>query len=461
MLIYNVNTKKKEKYEPINKNEITMYVCGPTLYGNIHIGNARPIVFFDVVYRILQFLDYKVTYASNITDVDDKIINKAIELNLTEEELVEINKKKFNKVLKELNIKNIDYRPQVTKYMEEIINFIQQLIELDYAYKKSNGDVYFRVNKIKEYGKISNRKLEDLITGSRIDIDKNKEYEHDFVLWKNTKTGIIWEAPFGSGRPGWHTECVVMIRSIFGQEIDIHGGGMDLKFPHHENENAQNLGVCNKDLSRIWMHNGFVNIDNEKMSKSLNNFITAQNIIDKYGTNVARLLLLQTNYRQPINLNSEFIENTIKFNDYLNEHLNNISINDNQDNNFFDNPIYQKMIKEIKDICEDDFNTPNLITYLNQHLKKVSKIDNNNKEEKFIFNKITAIICFDLLGLVVEEKKEKYIDNIDEKIKKLIQDRDEAKNNKNYQLADELKELIFLEGYKVIDTREGTKIIKK
>ncbi len=233
--IYNNKTKKKEIFKPIKENEVSLYVCGPTLYDKIHIGNARPIVFFDVVYRFFKKQNINIKYVSNITDIDDKIINKALEMNKTEKDIVDDNLVTFKKDLEFLNIKEIDLRPKVTDHIEEIINFIQNILDKDFAYKADNGDIYFKIEKINDYGKISNRNIEDLIAGSRIDVDTYKRNSLDFVLWKNTKKGITWNAPFGQGRPGWHTECVVLINDLLGDKIDIHGGGVDLKFPQHEN----------------------------------------------------------------------------------------------------------------------------------------------------------------------------------------------------------------------------------
>ncbi len=361
--IYNNKTKKKEIFKPIKENEISLYVCGPTLYDKIHIGNARPIVFFDVVYRFFKKQNYDIKYVSNITDIDDKIINKAFDNNKTEKEIVDENLVVFKQDLNFLNIKEIDLRPKVTDHIDEIIKFIEDILKKGFAYKADNGDIYFRINKIEEYGKVSNRNIDDLIAGSRIEIDTYKEDSLDFVLWKKTKKGITWDASFGQGRPGWHTECVVLINELLGDKIDIHGGGVDLKFPHHENENAQNCAAHNHDIANYWVHNGFVNINEEKMSKSLGNFITVDDM-KKYHPNIVRLLLLQTNYAQPINLNDEFIDQTIKLNNKIENFSN--TINKNEYSEFINLNLNQDII----DILEDDFNTPNLISYLLKCIKE-------------------------------------------------------------------------------------------
>lgn len=433
--IYNSKTKSKEIFKPIEEGKITMYVCGPTLYGHIHIGNARPIVFFDVVYKYFKRIGYEVQYVSNITDIDDKIINKARELNITEAELINKNTKEYERVLTALNIQEI-YRPTVTKYMQEIITFIDELIKKDYAYKTETGDVYFRVKKIKSYGNISNRKIEDMLSGIRIDLDKYKEEDVDFALWKNTDIGIVWDAPFGKGRPGWHTECAVMIRNIFGRSIDIHGGGNDLKFPHHENENAQYEAMYGQNIANTWMHNGFVNIDGEKMSKSLGNFITVKKMLEQYNSNTIRLLLLQTNYRQPLNLSDTFIEQTQKLLKKIEDYSLEVTLKEK------DVYIESEIRQEIKEVMEDDFNTPNLISLLIESIKQ--------KDEQLY------VQIIDILGLVVDFS----IDSIDLplNIQKLIAEFKQVREDKNFERSDIIKSEIETSGYKVYVTRSGIKI---
>ncbi len=434
--IYNNKTKNKEIFKPIKKNEVSLYVCGPTLYSKIHIGNARPIVFFDVVYRFFTKQNFNIKYVSNITDIDDKIINKALEENKTEKDIVDDNLIYFKKDLEFLNIKEIDLRPKVTDYIDNIIDFIDELLKNDYAYKASNGDIYFKIEKIDDYGNISNKNIKDLIAGSRIEIDDYKENSLDFVLWKNTKKGIIWDAPFGKGRPGWHTECVVLINQLLGSKIDIHGGGVDLKFPHHENENAQNCAINNHDIANYWIHNGFVNINDEKMSKSLNNFITVDDM-KKYHPNIIRLLLLQTNYSQPINLNEDFIKQTIKLNNKI------INFSNSLTQSIFDEFVKKDLTNNILNILEDDFNTPNLISYLLKCIK-----ENNYKE--FI------LIC-DVLGLKIELPLDK--SKLDENINNIIDNIETALINKDFNKADQLKENLKDLGLEFIKTRTGS-IIK-
>lgn len=440
MKIYNSLTDKLEEFKSINEREVNMYVCGPTVYSDIHIGNARPIIFFDVVARFLKSLDYKVKYVSNMTDVDDKIIQRAREMGIGEMELVAANINRFLQVLADLNINEYDEQPRVTEYMPKIIDFIAELIELEFAYE-INGDVYFRVGKLNNYGMLSNRQLEDLEAGARIAINDLKEDPNDFTLWKKTDNGINWDSPFSKGRPGWHTECVVMIGSIFNNEtIDIHGGGMDLKFPHHENEIAQSC-ACSTKLANYWMHNGFINVDNTKMSKSIGNVINAKDFVKEYGTNVFRLIMLQTNYRQPINLTESFIEQTKVINAkferfYQNKHE---EIEKSTE-------VENELIIQAKKIMGNDFSTTNLITFMLEQMK------NNNTEVTELFK----YVVIEILGLKFEvESKE-----IPVEIQELIEKRNDAKKNRNFVMADEIREEILNKGYVIKDTREGVECKK-
>lgn len=436
--IYNTLTKTKEEFKPLTKNEIKMYVCGPTLYSDIHIGNARPIIFFDVVYRYLTEIGYKVKYVTNITDIDDKIINKAEEEKISEKELIENNTQNFLNILEQLNISSVYKRPTVTQYIEEIINYIQKLLDLNYAYLTEQGDIYFRVNKIENYGEISKREISQLQGGNREILKRIKENEEDFVLWKKTTKGITWNASFGRGRPGWHTECVVMINQILGNKIDIHAGGMDLKFPHHENENAQNIALKGEGLANYWMHNGFVNINNEKMSKSLNNFLTVKDALTKYNANILRLLLLQTNYRQPINLTEEFIKQTIKLNNKIQQYVKTIHkkkvINLNK----------MKIEVKLTNIMDDDFNVPNLISLLLEEIKKDQK------------QNVLKII--NILGLTYPLTVDE--DDLEEEAKKYVIQILQAKKEQNYEELKRFQEKLQLTGYNLEFTRQGYIITK-
>ena len=310
--IYNSLSNKIEKFESLEPNKVSMYVCGPTVYGYPHIGNMRPVVVFDVLRRFFEYVGYEVTYVSNFTDVDDKIIKEAKKEEKTEKELTEFYIFEFKKTVNLIGSKLPNITPKVTEYINAIINYIDNLIKLDAAYEV-NGDVYFRVTKIKDYGSLSGINVDDLIVGARIDENSNKESPLDFALWKKTTEGINWDSPWGRGRPGWHTECCVMIDTIFPRHyIDIHGGGYDLKFPHHENEIAQSEATHGNKIAKYWMHNAFINFGNEKMSKSLGNVVYAKDMIAKFGGPVTRLVILSAHYRQPVNFTEDTVNASIQ-----------------------------------------------------------------------------------------------------------------------------------------------------
>lgn len=436
MKIYNTLTNKLEEFIPINKNKINMYVCGPTVYSYAHIGNMRPVIFFDTVYRYFKYLGYEVTYASNFTDVDDKIINSALELGITEKELADKFIEIYLRDIESFNCKNIDYRPKVTENMNDIINFISSLLEKGYAYKNGD-DVYFSVSKVKEYGILSNQKLENLEYGNRIEVDKNKENPYDFVLWKKTNVGITWNAPFGTGRPGWHTECVVMINKIFDGKIDIHGGGVDLKFPHHENEVAQSYAAWNHSLANYWIHNGHVKVNGEKMSKSLGNFILAHELREKYPANVIRIGVLKTHYRSPIDLTDKLFEESNKINDKIKNVLKQAKV-------YLDlkEIEYNKITKDktLEEIMNDDFNTSNLITYLLDLVKNLNLEIRNGNAEKIseLFDKV--LIISNILGLEYELKTITVVD------KKLYNEWEQARKDKDFQAADSLRKTLIERG---------------
>ena len=302
--VFNSLTNQIEELKPIRKDEVSIYCCGPTVYGDAHVGNIRPVIVFDTFRRFLEQIGYDVKLVSNFTDVDDKIIKKAIDEGVTETVITDRYIAAYKDVLAKLNVKPHYKNPRVTEYMGFIISYIQDLIDKGAAYE-INGDVFFKIDAIEDYGELSNIKKEDLVVGARIEENSKKQSPLDFVLWKKTEVGIQWDSPWGKGRPGWHTECCVMINSIFGGKIDVHGGGFDLKFPHHENEIAQAKAHDHSKIANVWMHNGFVNFGNEKMSKSLGNVVLAKDAIAKYGGNVMRLLILSTHYRAPVSFTEE------------------------------------------------------------------------------------------------------------------------------------------------------------
>ena len=396
MKIYNSLTDKIEEFKSIKENEVTMYVCGPTVYNYVHIGNMRPVITFDMVYNYFKYLGYKVTYASNFTDINPKIIAMAKELGITEREVADKFIDAYLKDLENYNCSKIDKRPTVIEHLNDIFTFIEKLIEKDYAYEK-DGDVYFRVNKIKDYGILSNQNISELEAGSRVEIDDKKEDPLDFALWRKTTEGEQFDSPWGKGIPGWHTECVVMINSIFGKKIDIHGGGVDLKFPHHENEIAQSMALNNNHLANYWMHNGHINVDGEKMSKSLGNFILAKDFIKMHDANIIKIALFKTHYRLPLN----FTDDLFKEADNINNKIYNalkaakllLVLNDAH--------LINSTVKDQKfeEYMNDDFNTPNVITYLLDLLKEINiEIRQKGENVLLLYNKILVIT--NILGLV-------------------------------------------------------------
>lgn len=434
MRIYNSLTDKVEEFKPINEGKVTMYVCGPTVYNYVHIGNMRPVITFDMVYKYLKYLGYDVKYASNYTDINPKITKAAETLGMTEREVADKFIKAYEEDLKNYNCSNIDYRPRVINYLDDIFNFISKLIEKDYAYVV-DGDVYFRVSKIKDYGILSNQSIEELISGSRVDIDEKKENPLDFALWRKTTEGETFTSPWGEGIPGWHTECVVMINKLFGDKIDIHAGGVDLKFPHHENEIAQSIALNNNYIANYWMHNGHININNVKMSKSLNNFILAKDFIKEHSANVIKLAFLSTNYRQPLNLTDKVFDEALiidnKIKTVLKSANNELNIKNIHN-------IKEEKDSTFEEYMNDDFNTPNVITLLLSLVKNLNQeIRNKGNNILTLTNKILTIT--NILGLsysmpeFTEKQKETYNNWI------------KAREDKDFALADTLREKLVKE----------------
>lgn len=417
MKIFNSYSNKLEEFIPIEKNKVTIYVCGPTVYSYIHIGNARPVIFFDTVRRYFEHLDYEVKFASNFTDVDDKIITKAIELEQTEKEITDRFIAAFLRDVEKVNSK-IDYiKPRVTEYMDEIITYIQALIDKGFAYQ-SGGDVYFRVSKVKDYGILSNRNIDDLISGSRIEINTKKENPLDFTLWKDTEVGIKFDAPFGKGRPGWHTECVAMIDSIFSGKIDIHGGGSGLLFPHHENEIAQSKVLHNHAVANYWMHNGFLNIGESKMSKSEGEQILVKDLT--IDANVFRLFTLSTHYRAPINYTDEVLNSYVKEWDKISRLYKSIYLRLDLSDELYGNakihPDLLVIYKEFLNAMNTDFNTPNAITAMQNLVKLGNQMFRNKTEPEVLLSVIKMFDnFFEVFGLKIDynplarEDKEVYL----------------------------------------------------
>lgn len=430
MRIYNSLTDKLEEFKPIREGKVSMYVCGPTVYNYVHIGNMRPAITFDMVRNYLEYLGYEVTYASNFTDINPKIIKAAEELGITEREVANKFIAAYLKDLEDYQCGKIDVHPTVLENLDNIYTFIQKLIEKGYAYEV-DGDVYFRVNKIKDYGCLSNNTLDELESGARLEIDEKKEDPLDFALWRKSIEGEHFTSPWGEGIPGWHTECVVMINSIFGEKIDIHGGGVDLKFPHHENEIAQSIALNNNHLANYWMHNGHINVEGVKMSKSLGNFILAKDFIKNSKANIVKLAMFKTHYRLPFNIKEELFKECGLLDDKIYNTLKQANLQI-QVSNITINQVKQD--ENINKIMDEDFNTPNLITYLLELIKELNTALRNKGEISLLYDKINLII--NILGLHYDLK------TLSEDDKKAYQEWLKAKENKDYTKADELRKTL-------------------
>ena len=432
---YNSLTNKVEVFTPLKEGKVSMYVCGPTVYNKPHIGNMRPVVVFDVLKRFLSYVGYDVTHVSNYTDVDDKIINAAIETGKTEKELTTYYIGEFEKTLKAIGSKVPTITPKVTEYMEKIISYIEKLVELDAAYVV-DGDVYFRVSKIKDYGALSNINIEELKVGARIEENTVKESPLDFALWKKTSKGITWDSPWGKGRPGWHTECCVMIDTIFPDHyIDIHGGGYDLKFPHHENEIAQATAMHNNKIARYWMHNGFINFGKEKMSKSLGNVVLAEDLIKQVGGPVARMVILSTHYRQPVNFTEETLVAATQEVDKIKNAVKQLAFK-LQTNDVDLSKGKPNYVEPFLLALADDLNTSNALMEV-FNVIKLANTEMRNRECDY--NKLndyfkSILDMLDVLGLDISYKV------LSEEDKKLVCDYNTAKMNKDFELSDKIRE---------------------
>lgn len=428
MRIYNSLTDKLEEFKPLKEGQVSMYVCGPTVYNYVHIGNMRPVITFDMIRNYLEYLGYKVTYASNFTDINPKIIAAAKTLEITEREVANKFIQAYLDDLAAYECGRIDYHPTVLENLNNIYDFITKLLEKGYAYEV-DGDVYFRVSKIKDYGCLSNNSLEELESGARVEVDEKKEDPLDFALWRKSLDGEHFDSPWGPGIPGWHTECVVMINSLFGSKIDIHGGGVDLKFPHHENEIAQSMALNDNHLANYWIHNGHINVEGVKMSKSLGNFILAKDFIKNHKPNVIKLAMFKTHYRLPFNIKEELLNECNLINDKIYNSLKqaNLLI---QINNLDINKITKD--DNINKIMDEDFNTPNLITYLLELVKELNSNIRSNKDITTTYDKILLITK--ILGLHYE------FTTLTASDKTLYQSWLEAKKNKDFNTADTIRE---------------------
>ena len=435
MKIYNSLTDKKEEFKTINEGKVNMYVCGPTVYNFIHIGNARPVVFFDIVKRYLTYKGYKVTYASNITDVDDKIINRAIEENVSEKDIVDKFANQYFIDCANLGSNKPDVIPYATNYINQMVKYIKNLEDTGYAYY-NDGNVYFRISKIDDYGILSNQRKEDLIAGARIDVEDKKESPLDFTLWKNTDVGIKWDSPWGKGRPGWHTECCVMIDDIFKGEIDIHGGGTDLKFPHHENEIAQANASGHNHLSKYWMHVGRLQIDNQKMSKSEGRTIWVKDLIKEYPYQAFRLFILSSHYRQPINYTDEIINQYNKEWEKISKAYKQAYVSLVMDDKLTKE--LSEDIKEFESYMDDDFNTPNVLMLINNIIKKINTKVRSKEDFSADFNTLDVIL--NSLGIIPSKP------NIDDEAKEVYKNWNKARVNKDFEAADKYRNILIEKG---------------
>lgn len=462
MKLYNTLTRKKEEFVPLSKDEVKVYACGPTVYNYIHIGNARPMCVFDVLRRFLSYVGYNVKFVQNFTDVDDKIIKKAIE---EKSDFLTVSKKyieEYKKDAKGLNVQDATLHPKATENISEMLEIIKKLIDKGFAYALSNGDVYFKTRAFKDYGKLSHQTIDDLQSGARIQVDEAKEDPLDFALWKAAKPGEpFWESPWGNGRPGWHIECSAMASKYLGKSIDIHCGGQDLIFPHHENEIAQSECCFGTKFSNYWLHNGYINVDSKKMSKSLGNFFTVRDVAEKYGYEPIRYLMISSHYRNPINYSEDIImqcaaslERLRTFRENLDFALKNAS---DSSNNKVDLEIYKN---KFVNAMNDDLNTADALAAIFEMVKSVNTnvIQKNEFNKTFIKNTIDLFdeLC-GVLGILYEKNNSNNSSISAQEIENLIKEREQARKEKNWARADEIRKELSSKDIILEDTANGTK----
>ncbi len=462
MKVFNTLTKKKEEFVPLEEGKVRMYVCGPTVYNYIHIGNARPMIVFDTVRRYFEYKGYDVNYVSNFTDVDDKIIKKAIEEQVSAQEISQRYIAECKKDMAGMNVKPATKHPLATEEICGMVEMISELIDKGYAYEK-NGTVYFSTRKFKEYGKLSHKNLDDLQSGGRsllVSGEDEKEDPLDFVLWKPKKEGEpFWESPWSDGRPGWHIECSVMSRKYLGEQIDIHAGGEDLIFPHHENEIAQSEAANGKEFARYWMHNAFLNIDNRKMSKSLGNFRTVREISEQYDLQVLRFFMLSAHYRSPLNFSAELMEasknglerivNAVDTLKHLLGAAQTETMSEAEKEAFAKTDAY---VEEFEKAMDDDFNTADAIAAIFELVKYSNTTASAESSKEYLQSLLDRIVKLgDVLGLIFDKKEEL----LDEDIEKLIEERQAARKAKDFARADAIRDELLEKGIILKDTREG------
>ena len=462
MKVFNTLTKKKEEFVPLEEGKVRMYVCGPTVYNYIHIGNARPMIVFDTVRRYFEYKGYDVNYVSNFTDVDDKIIKKAIEEQVSAQEISQRYIAECKKDMAGMNVKPATKHPLATEEICGMVEMISELIDKGYAYEK-NGTVYFSTRKFKDYGKLSHKNLDDLRSGGRsllVSGEDEKEDPLDFVLWKPKKEGEpFWKSPWSDGRPGWHIECSVMSRKYLGEQIDIHAGGEDLIFPHHENEIAQSEAANGKEFARYWMHNAFLNIDNRKMSKSLGNFRTVREISEQYDLQVLRFFLLSAHYRSPLNFSAELmeaskngLERILNATDNLKHLIASVAAEEmsaEEKEAFSKTDAY---VEEFEKAMDDDFNTADAIAAIFELVKYANTTATAESSKEYLRGLLDRIVKLgDVLGLILDKKEEL----LDADIEKLIEERQAARKAKDFARADAIRDELLEKGIILKDTREG------
>ena len=454
MKVFNTLTRTKDELIPITPGEVKIYACGPTVYNFIHIGNARPLCVFDVLRRYLEWRGYKVNFVQNFTDIDDKLIKKANEEGITVPEVAERYIGEFWTDVKGMNIREATVHPRATENIDAILSIIEKLVEKGFAYA-ANGDVYFRAKKFNDYGKLSHQPLEDLEAGARIDIAEHKENPMDFALWKGAKPGEpAWPSPWGDGRPGWHIECSAMSQRYIGETIDIHCGGQDLIFPHHENEIAQSEAASGKDFAHYWMHNGYINVDNRKMSKSLNNFFTVREVAGVYGYEPIRYLMISSHYRSPINYSAEIIEQSRNALDRLYNCRENLVFRMKSAESGEKTVDFSQFVDEFVIAMDDDLNTADAIAALFNLTREINTMLGGNptkedcEEALRLFTELSGV-----LGLVYNVKE----DNIDEQVEEMIRQRTEARKNRDFATADAIRDKLKEMGITLEDTPQGVK----
>ncbi|MCY1580821.1 cysteine--tRNA ligase [Staphylococcus pettenkoferi] len=459
--LYNTLTRQKETFKPIEPGKVKMYVCGPTVYNYIHIGNARPAINYDVVRRYFEYRGYEVEYVSNFTDVDDKLIKRSHELNEPVPVIADRFIDAFYEDIGALNVKKATSNPRVMNHMDDIIEFIQQLVDEGYAYE-SDGDVYFRTRQFKDYGRLSHQSIDDLKVGARIESGEAKEDALDFTLWKEAKPGeISWDSPFGKGRPGWHIECSVMAYHELGATIDIHAGGTDLQFPHHENEIAQSEAHNHAPFANYWMHNGFININNEKMSKSLGNFVLVHDIIKEIDPDVLRFFMISVHYRSPINYDLELVDAARKGLERIRNSYQALEERAELTTNVEDQEHYlteiDAILNNFETVMDDDFNTANAITAWYDLAKLANKYLLEQTTSTRVIARLMEVneVFSDVLGVPLKGKESEAL--LDADIEALIEEREEARKAKNFARADEIRDELKAQNIILEDTPQGVR----